>query len=307
MNQASSASHNLAAKVFMIKPKHFGFNQQTAETNAFQNKSASQTDIHSTAILEFANAVQTLRDNGIEVVVFESDDAEAPDAIFPNNWFSTHEDGTLVLYPMCAPNRRRERSLQAIDSIKSHCHTRQCIDLSSSENAGTFLEGTGSIIFDHTNQYAYASLSLRTNQELFESVCQRLHYKALSFTCIDPQGLPFYHTNVMLHIGNNYAVIYDEGIADTTERKKIMDTLAASKKDIIRLSFEQVQSFCGNMIQLKNNKGVPYTICSTTAYHHLRPEQISVLEQHTSILAINIPVIETIGGGSIRCMIAELF
>jgi hypothetical protein len=307
MNPASLASPNLASKVFMIKPKHFGFNHQTAETNAFQNKSASHDDIHIAAIDEFTKAVNLLRAKGIEVLVYESDDAEAPDAIFPNNWFSTHEDGTLVLYPMFAPNRRRERSLQAIDSIKSHCNTKHCIDLSASENTGTFLEGTGSIIFDHANQQAFASLSSRTNKELFESICNQLKYNPFSFDCVDPQGLPFYHTNVMLHIGNNYAVIYDEGIQDTNERKKIMDTLASSKKDIIRLSFEQVLSFCGNMIQLKNKQGTPFIVCSTTARNSLHREQIQLLEQHAELLVCNIPVIEKIGGGSIRCMIAELF
>lgn len=307
MTLDSLATAQLASTVFMVKPKHFGFNRETADTNAFQKNQTAMSDIHLSAIQEFTEAVNQLVSKGIDVVVFESEDAEAPDAVFPNNWFSSHQDGTLVLYPMYAPNRRRERSEPAIAHIKSQFNSRHCIDLSSLENDGTFLEGTGSIIFDHSTHNAYAALSPRTDKKLFESICQQLNYHPNSFSCNDPQGMPFYHTNVMLHIGNDYAVIYDEGIIDLNERKKIMDRLAESKKDIVRLSFEQVESFCGNMLQLKNKQGVPHTVCSTTAWKSLTAAQIAVLEGHTKLLAFDIPVIEQIGGGSIRCMIAELF
>jgi len=307
MNPDSLAAARLASMVFMVKPKHFGFNRQTAETNTFQKNKPSMSDIHLSAIKEFTNAVNQLVSKGIDVIVFESEDAEAPDAVFPNNWFSSHHDGTLVLYPMYASNRRRERSEAAIVHIKNQCNSRHCIDLSPLENTGTFLEGTGSIIFDHSTQSAYASLSPRTDQKLFESICHQLSYHPNSFSCYDPQGIPFYHTNVILHIGNDYAVIYDEGIIDINERKKIMNRLAESKKDIVRLSFEQVESFCGNMLQLKNNQGIPYTVCSKAAWKSLTAEQISVLERHTNLLTFDIAVIEQIGGGSIRCMIAELF
>lgn len=307
MNQDSSSTIHLASTVFMVKPKLFGFNGQTAETNAFQKNQHFSSDIHQSAIQEFSATVNKLMEHGIDVLVFESTDADAPDAIFPNNWFSTHQDGTLVLYPMYAPNRRRERTNAAIERIKNHCQSKHCIDFSSNEEKAIFLEGTGSIIFDHDTRSAYASLSQRTNKELFESVCQELDYTPFSFSCFDPQGLAFYHTNVMLHIGNDYAVIYDEGIIDASERKHIMNRLAETKKDIVQLSFNQVSSFAGNMLQVKNKDGVPYTVCSSTAYQQLSPAQIAVLERHTNLLVFSIPVIEQVGGGSIRCMMAELF
>ena len=307
MNHDSSSNTYLASTVFMVKPKLFGFNGQTADTNAFQKNQHSYSDVHQTAMQEFSDSVNQLKSHGIDVIVFESNDAEAPDAIFPNNWFSTHQNGNLVLYPMYAPNRRRERNQSAIDLIQSHCNSKQVIDYSTKENEGFFLEGTGSIIFDHPTRNAYASLSQRTNKALFDTICQELNYTPISFTCSDPQGLPFYHTNVMLHIGNNYAVIYDEGIRNPNERKYVMDCLRESKKDIIHLSFNQVSSFAGNMLQLKNKQGTPYTVCSSTAYASLSAEQMAMLERHTSLLVFNIPIIEQIGGGSIRCMMAELF
>lgn len=307
MNQASSSTPHLASTVFMVKPKLFGYNGQTADTNAFQTNQTSFSSVHQSAIQAFSDAVDLLMSNGIDVVVFESDDDEAPDAIFPNNWFSTHQNGSLVLYPMYAPNRRRERNQNAIDLIKSKCNSQHIIDYSAKENESIFLEGTGSIIFDHPTRNAYASLSQRTNKALFDTICQELNYTPISFSGYDPKGLPFYHTNVMLHIGNNYAVIYDEGIRNPNERKYVMDCLRESKKDIVQLSFNQVASFAGNMLQLKNKQGVPYTVCSSTAYASLSAEQMAQLEQHTTLLVFNIPIIEQIGGGSIRCMMAELF
>lgn len=307
IKQHNKTTHAPANKVFMVKPNRFGYNYQTADTNAFQQLPITPEDRHHSAIGEFMQVVDRLRTAGIEVVVFESEDADAPDAIFPNNWFSTHLDGTLVLYPMYAPNRRRERCDAAVALIKQHCQSEPLIDISNREAVGQYLEGTGSILFDHANRRAYAALSPRTDQALFNSICSTLKYQAYSFSCDDPNGMPFYHTNVMLHIGDDYAVIYDAGIKAADERKRIMDALSEVKSDIIRINYDQVVHFCGNMLQVSNKQGQSHLLCSTTALKSFTHEQQSILERHAAIIAFDIPTIEQLGGGSIRCMVAELF
>jgi hypothetical protein len=250
---------------------------------------------------------EKLEAKGMEVIVVESEDQEAPDSIFPNNWFSTHQNGTLVLYPMLAENRRRERNEKAIAIIKDNFTVRNTIDLSQYEKENRFLEGTGSIVFDHDASAAYAAIGSRTDKQLFESLCKQIGYSPVSYSCTDPSGKPFYHTNVILHIGSNYAVIYQEGINDPTEKKTILQSLEQSNENIIDLSFKQVLAFCGNMLQVKNKKEEPLLLCSETALKAFDTAAIKTLERYSEIIPFQIPTIEQIGGGSIRCMIAELF
>lgn len=296
-----------AQKVFMVKPARFGFNNQTAETNAFQKQLSDYKNIHEQAINEFMQVVNQLESKGVEVVVFESDDIDAPDSIFPNNWFSTHENGSLILYPMFAENRRRERNPNAITTIKNNFNFSNILDISEQENQKFYLEGTGSIVFDHGAQIAYAALSPRTNEMLLNQICDLISYKAHPYSCKDSNGMDFYHTNVILHIGNGYAVLYEQGIENHDEKTKLVDSLKDSGKEVIFITPEQVLSFCGNMLQVKNAKGNLFILCSETALHAFDPTQKKILEKYSEIISFHIPTIEHIGGGGIRCMIAELY
>lgn len=291
----------------MVKPALFGFNKQTAETNAFQKQLSDNNNIHEQAIKEFMQVVNQLDSKGVEVVVFESDDINAPDSIFPNNWFSTHQNGSLILYPMFAENRRRERNPNAITTIKNNCNISNILDLSEIEKQNNYLEGTGSIVFDHGSQIAYAAKSPRTNEMLLNQICDFLSYKAHSYSCIDSNGMDFYHTNVILHIGNGYAVLYEQGIVNHIEKTKLVDSLKESGKEVIFITQDQVSSFCGNMLQVKNAKGNLFLLCSETALKAFDPTQKKVLEKYSEIISFHIPTIEHIGGGGIRCMIAELY
>lgn len=291
----------------MVKPARFGFNRQTAETNAFQKDNSGGKDVHEQAIAEFMQMVERLDTKGIEVLVFESDDGDAPDAIFPNNWFSTHSNGTFILYPMFAENRRRERHPRAIEMIKKNFSAKHMVDLSGREKENLFLEGTGSIVFDHGSRIAYAALSPRTDKTLLNEVCASISYKALPYSCKDSGGMDFYHTNVILHIGNQYAVLYELGIENQDEKKLVGNTLRESEKEVLSISPEQVSAFCGNMLQVRNKKGDHFLLCSETAIKAFHPSQIKILERFSEILPFRIPTIEQIGGGGVRCMVAELF
>lgn len=302
-----SASAACADKLFMVKPALFGFNLQTAGTNVFQNQTPGHNDIHQKAVREFMDVAEKLDSKGMEVVVFESSDKEAPDSVFPNNWFSTHRGGRLVLYPMYAPNRRRERDSRAIELIRNSCQISHTIDFAGFESENRFLEGTGSIIFDHGTANAYAAIGPRTDKALFDSLCRELGCNPISFRCEDPKGNAFYHTNVILHMGNDHAVLYEAGINDEKERRRVMDSLRQSKKDIVSISMDQVMAFCGNMLQVQNAKGDLFLLCTETSLKAFSASQKKLLERHSGIIPFHIPTIEHIGGGSIRCMIAELY
>jgi len=296
-----------AQKVFMVKPAQFGFNNQTAETNAFQKQLSNNNNVHDQAINEFMQVVNQLESKGVEVVVFESDDIDAPDSIFPNNWFSTHQNGSLILYPMFAENRRRERNPNAIKTIKNNFNISNILDISEKEKQHFYLEGTGSIVFDHGAQIAYAAISPRTNEMLLHQICDSISYKAHSYSCKDTNGMDFYHTNVILHIGNGYAVLYEQGIENHVEKTKLVDSLKESGKEVIFITPDQVSSFCGNMLQVKNAKDDLFLLCSETALQAFDSSQKKILEKYSEIISFHIPTIEHIGGGGIRCMIAELY
>lgn len=291
----------------MIRPVRFGFNAETAVNNAFQLNS-SEEGTQEKALEEFDRFVALLRANGIDVTVVEDTvEPHTPDSIFPNNWVSFHEDGSLLLYPMFAENRRMERKEHVLDVISQKFNVKNKIDLSAYEQQHLFLEGTGSMVLDRDNKIAYACLSPRTDAQLLDRFCEQQGYLPVVFTAVDGNGQPIYHTNVMMCVADEYAVICTACIADEEERKKVTASLTRHGKEIIDISFEQVNHFAGNMLQVNNAEGKKFLVMSSQAYNHLRIQQILAIEHYNPILHSDIATIETNGGGSARCMMAEVF
>lgn len=296
----------MAKTLLMVSPDHFGFNNETAQSNAFQ-KNIEGDQIQQSAMKEFENAVETIRNKGIEVITFPSPkNTICPDAVFPNNWFSTHSDGKLIIYPMLTPNRRAERNPEIIHYLENNFTISQKIDLSNLEANGIILEGTGSLVFDPISKLAYACVSPRTDEETVHHVCSMLGYSALLFEAKDLNGKSIYHTNVVMAIGKNFVVICLESIDDLLERHLIKESLKLTGKKIIEIDFSQMNSFAGNMLEVENKTGKSYLILSETALNSLKKDQIDSLKEFSELLPISIPTIETIGGGSARCMLAEI-
>lgn len=260
------------------------------------------------ALLEFEGLASTLRSIGVEVIEIEdSEFPVTPDAVFPNNWLSLHEDGTIVLYPMCAPNRRLERRKDILDRLGDKYFINEVIDLSHSEEHGQFLEGTGSIVFDHLSKVAYACISQRTDRSLFENLCKRLNYRPICFTALDSTGKAIYHTNVMMCVGTGFAVICAESIPSQEQRQWVQHELVNSGREIVEISLAQMARFAGNMLEVRTNRSAKLLVLSQTANNSLNTKQRTTLEQHCELLPVPIPTIEKAGGGSVRCMIAEVF
>lgn len=297
------------SKILLVKPTGFGFNEQTAVSNTFQSRvGASLETIRNSALNEFENFVHGLRKNQIEVLVFEDGDIpEKPDAVFPNNWISMHEDGTVILYPMQAANRRPERSEKLIENIKRNFEVKRILDLSFYENENRFLEGTGSIVFDHENRKAFACLSPRTDLEIVHRLCSELKYDAIVFNAVDQNDVPIYHTNVMMAIAPRFAVICLESIADKDERQLVTTSLKTTGHEIVDISFSQMNSFAGNMLAVQNKEGKPFLIMSQSAFDSLNTNQMTALKAHCTLLPLDVRTIETVEGGSARCMMAEIF
>ena len=291
------------ATILMVRPAAFAFNEETSESNAFQQR--LDGDVEQRAVEEFDSYASMLRSNGITVdVLQDSPKPSTPDSIFPNNCFSTHGD-TLVLYPMCAPNRRLEREkLRA--ALEKYDFTR-LVDLTAFESVNKFLEGTGSLVLDRENLIAYACISPRTDATLVEQWADTMGYTPVMFSASDFGGTAIYHTNVMMHIGSGYAVVCLDAVDDAAQRSMLSDTISKSGKETIIISMEQMNQFAGNMLQLHNDKGEDLLVMSRSALMSLTRLQIEALEKYTRILAPEIPIIETVGGGSARCMIAEIF
>lgn len=293
--------------IFMVRPAAFSFNRQTATNNHFQQDIDKKAiDIQEAVGREFDAAVQVLQSIGLRVLVF--DDSlipEKPDAIFPNNWVSIRNN-CLISYPMFSENRRHERNPQIIESLKQKFNLEHSYDLSFFEQQNRYLEGTGSVVFDHIHQKAYACLSERTHAVVLDQLCQFLNYEAVTFSAKDSQGMPIYHTNVMLSIAPDFVVICLESIHNKTERTKITAHFEATGHKIIPISLPQVYEFAGNMLCV-HQATQKYLLMSQRAADSLAPTQKNQLEAHASIVALNIPTIETIGGGSARCMLAEIF
>lgn len=289
----------------MVRPAHFGFNAETAASNAFQRPISDPPDtISQRAIVEFEACVQMLRSRGVNVLVFEDTPSPAKtDAVFPNNWISFHADGTVVLYPMLSFNRRLERRAEIIEELRNEFEITNIIDLAAYENEDRFLEGTGSVVFDHENKIAYAAMSPRTDKALFVSLCAKLVYEPVTFTARARAGVEIYHTNVLMCIGAGFAVVCLESISDEIERADVADRLTATRHEIVDITFEQMNSFAGNMLAIADN----LLVMSQSAYDSLSAAQIHTLEKYCELLPLAIPTIETVGGGSARCMIAEIF
>jgi hypothetical protein len=296
------------SQIFLIRPSSFSYNIQTAESNVFQhNLNESKNTIHQKALLEFDEFVLKLKSKGLNVEVFDdSPNPVKPDAIFPNNWVSIHANSTMILYPLCTVNRRPERRSEIINKLKRQYQITNLIDLSVYEKEGKFLEGTGSIVFDHKSKIAYACLSARTDKILFEYCAKILDYKAISFYAYDENKIEIYHTNVMMNIGDGFAVICLDSISNTTERKVVSQSLIQSGHEIIDIHFEQVNNFAGNMLAL-SAKNDQILVLSKKAIDCLSLEQIKKLEKYCTLVPVSIPTIETVGGGSARCMICEIF
>ena len=296
------------SSIFMVRPDHFGYNAETAESNAFQSGGVEDNydQIRRAAIAQFDQFVDKLQLHEIEVLTFKSPKyKKLPDAVFPNNWVTFHEDGRIVIYPMLAKNRRLERRLDVIDQIGDKFKIKDIIDLSAEENNSIFLEGSGSIVFDHVNMMAYANQSPRTNQSLFEKLCLLLGYKRVFFKAADEKGMDIFHTNVMMNIGNGYAVICKESI-DKHDQDRVINSLQSGGLEIVEISYRQMKNFAGNMIQLQNKKGKDYLVMSDSAFNSLRPKQKDTLSKYAAFIHVDISTIESIGGGSARCMIAGI-
>ena len=290
----------------MIKPVSFGFNAETAVNNAFQTKSA-ETNIQQKALIEFNDFVTLLQKNGVDVTVVEDTALpHTPDSIFPNNWVSFHHDGSLLLYPMYAVNRRSERKDHVLEKIKEKFEVTKKIDLSSYEKENIFLEGTGSMVLDRDNRIAYACLSPRTNKELLTEFCRQMNYKPVVFDASDDNGRAIYHTNVLMCVADKYVVICLESITDPGQQKLISDTIINSNKKIIAITLHQMNHFAGNMLQVENDKGEKLLVMSDQAYESLTIEQVQELECYNRIIHSPLTTIETNGGGSARCMMAEV-
>ncbi len=293
--------------VLMIRPFRFYPNPETAADNAFQQAVAAgeMPAISAAAQREFDEAVTTLRDAGVTVhVVDDTATPEKPDAVFPNNWFSTHHDGRVALYPMYSAARRRERRLDVIEELRKHYQITEVIDYSAEETAGRALEGTGSLVLDHVNKLAYASLSERTHPQLLRRFCDDFGYEAVTFRSVDADGRPIYHTNVIMCVASEFAVIGLSMIADEAERMGVQNLLESTGKEIIELSAPQIGEFAGNALELHNERE-KLLVLSTRAASALSSEQRSRIEEHARLVPLTLPTIE-LAGGSARCMMATI-
>ncbi len=288
--------------ILLIRPANFGFNTETADSNAFQKQ--QQFD-QRTVLAEFDNFAENLMKKGVNVFVF--DDTPKPaktDAVFPNNWITFHADGTVALYPMFAKSRRRERRTDIIEKLKENFRIEKIQDFSHYETKEKFLEGTGSIVADHENRINYACLSPRTDKELFEKISNHFGYCPISFRAADEQGNEIYHTNVMMCVGSKFSVICLESVK---EKDIVIESLQNTGKEIVDISFAQMNSFAGNMLTVATNKNTELLVLSQNAFDSLSNKQKNTLEKYCELFPVPIPTIETIGGGSIRCMMAEIF
>src|ERR1700754_105244 len=294
--------------LLMIRPVNFSFNAETAVNNAFQSAAANDNDAQKKALEEFEGFAALLKNNGVDVTVIDdTPDPYTPDSIFPNNWVSFHGDGTVCLYPMYAQNRRLERKPEVLQQISRKFDVRATLDFSGYEQQGLFLEGTGSMVLDRDKKIAYAGLSPRTDQSVLLDFCNRMGYTPKSFTAVDGKGSSIYHTNVVMCVADRYAVVCLSSIPDPIERENLVGTISKSGKDIVDISLSQLNQFAGNMLQVQNDKGEKFLVMSSQAYASLEPEQISRLTSFNRILHAPLTTIETNGGGSARCMLAEIF
>jgi len=298
----------------MIRPVAFRMNEQTAVNNYYQKvlDGLSKETVNAKAQEEFDTFVTKLRMVGVQVLVVDDTvHPDTPDSIFPNNWISFHESGDVVLYPMFAENRRAERREDILDILEEHGFViNEIMDYSSAEEDGFYLEGTGSLVLDRENGKAYCALSPRADEELFIEFCEDFEYSPIlfeAFQTVNGERKLIYHTNVMMCVGDTFAVICADCIDDKKERKMVLDSLKGDEKEIILITEEQVNSFAGNMLEVKGADDRRYLVMSSSAHQSLTKKQIAQLEEHVTILSSSLDTIEACGGGSARCMMAELF
>ncbi len=295
----------ITSMVLMIEPSNFFSNPETLIDNKFQNQT-NDTQLNDLVFNEYRLLKQTLIKSGVDILDFKDfSENNSPDSIFPNNWFSTHSDETLVIYPLMSSIRRKERREDIINVLRVQYPL--LIDLSYYERANIFLEGTGSLIFDRTNKIVYSSLSTRSNKDLILKLVSLLNYKPVIFSASDKAGNPIYHTNVIMSVGDKFAVVCEDAITNREEWEIVRDNILCSGKTIVMISLEQVFDFCGNMIQLNTKNNTPLIALSTRSFNALNHQQKDLLSTFGSLIHVPIPNIEKFGGGGVRCMIAELF
>jgi len=289
----------------MIRPVSFSYNEQTAESNTFQNSETKSQDVQQKALDEFDHMVDVLDENGITVFIVEDTlEPHTPDSIFPNNWVSFHENALVTLYPMQAENRRLERRADIIDSLSQKFQIQDIIDLTAYEKENKFLEGTGSMVLDREAKICYACISPRTDQDLLNIFCDRFNYKLISFNAFDHAGIKIYHTNVVMCVGSKFIIVCLESIHDEKEKVAIRNS---TKKVVIEITLQQLHHFAGNMLEVKSKTGESVLVMSDQAFTSLLPDQISQLNKFARILTVPLYTIESNGGGSARCMMAEIF
>lgn len=294
-------------EILMVRPFQFYFNQQTAANNFFQSNIHIE-NANELAIAEFDAMVEQLRAHQIKVkVVQDTKDPSTPDSIFPNNWISTHAGGTLCLYPMFAENRRAERKLSVIAFLQANYKIENLLDLTDLEKEGKFLEGTGSMVLDHQNKISYGCLSERLDEAAFTFWCDKMQFKPISFKAVDHKAQPIYHTNVMMCMGNQFVVICLDSIPNEIEKQIVLESFLQTNKEVITISQDQLNHFAGNMLQVFDIDEKPHLIMSEQAYNTLNVAQLKSLEKYNPLLPISIPTIEALGGGSTRCMMAEIY
>jgi hypothetical protein len=290
----------------MIRPVNFGYNAETAVNNAFQVK-GEDNDAQKKAVKEFDSFVNILRQHGVDITVVEDTmEPHTPDSIFPNNWVSFHHDGSVLLYPMYAVNRRAERKQPVLDTIEKKFTISKKIDLSGYEKENIFLEGTGSMVLDRDNKIAYACLSPRTNEKVLNDFCDKLGYSSVLFHATDINHRDIYHTNVMMCVADKYVVICTDSIRDEEEKTKVTEAIRRTGKEIITITLDQMNHFAGNMLQVENTQGEKLLVMSTQAFESLTNEQKQKLGLFNPIIHSPLTTIETNGGGSARCMMAEV-
>lgn len=311
MGQTQTDGAQAADAVLMIRPRHFASNPATAATNAFQQFDAAPAPAlaQARAVAEFDGAVAALRAAGVRVIV--ADDTPAPvtpDAVFPNNWFSTHGDGRVVLYPMLAPNRRDERRADLVPTLLPDAGyaVREVLDLTGWEDEGAFLEGTGSLVLDRIGRVAFAARSPRTDARVVQAFARAMGYAAVVFDAVDAQGRAVYHTNVVMCVGTGFAVICARAIADEATRRHVLALLRESGREVIDIDPAQLAAFAGNVLELRAATGAPYLAMSRTACGAFTAAQRDRLCQHATPVVADLPVIEQCAGGSLRCMLAEI-
>jgi hypothetical protein len=296
--------------VLMVRPRHFLSNPETAQSNVFQVRHGEEAADNGRAVAEFDALVDALRQAGVEVLVIEDTDTPIkPDAVFPNNWISFHGDGRVVLYPMLAPSRRLERRPEVLDYLRSELgfQISEIVDLSGHEARQQFLEGTGSLVLDRENRLAYACLSARTHLQAAADFSQRMGYEMVLFDAVDAQGRAIYHTNVMMCVGSRLAVVCADAIPDKRAREAVMGRLCETGHELVVISLEQMGAFAGNMLEVVGRQGEGRLLMSARARASLTDAQLKIIKRHLEPLAVPVQYIEDCAGGSVRCMVAEVF